>query len=315
MANDFGFALPEDRDRLIDLGKLASGLVHELKNPLGVILLNAEMLLNQSAEIAAGTTERERLEKRLKRIVDSGRNLSAIVESFLSFARPERPDPDAVDVNDLLRDIIDEQSDASERRHIAVSFHPDDQLALMPADRAHLRSIFLNVIKNAMEALQERASDRRLLIVTRSGKEQVRVMIANNGPPLPDKVAANLFEPFRSSKEGGTGLGLAIVHRLVEMHHGTVTVSSDPDQGVSFTFEFPTTLGPATPRQELPIPEAEAVVREDEGRRTSDSRPPSSVLRSPSTAEATPSASTRTGKKTKRTKTKTSGIGRRRSDD
>nr|MBA2480443.1 HAMP domain-containing histidine kinase [Planctomycetota bacterium] len=272
--NPFGFALPEDRDRLIDLGKLAGGLVHELKNPLGVILLNAELLLNQSAQIAPVGSERERLEKRLKRIVDSGRNLSAIVESFLSFARPERPDPDAVDVNALLADLIDEQSDAAERLKVTVSFHPDDQLALMPADRQHLRSIFLNVIKNAMEALNDRPRDRRLVIVTRSGKEQVRVMIANNGPPLPEKVAANLFEPFRSSKEGGTGLGLAIVHRLVEMHHGTVTVSSDPDQGVSFTFEFPTSLGPARPRAELPIPEAEAVVRDEEERPTSDVRRP-----------------------------------------
>ncbi|MBA3707467.1 MAG: HAMP domain-containing histidine kinase, partial [Planctomycetes bacterium] len=273
-ADPFGFALPEDRDRLLDLGKLAGGLVHELKNPLGVILLNAELLLNQSAQIASSTAERERLEKRLKRIVDSGRNLRGIVDSFLSFARPERPDPDAVDVNALLGDLLDEQGDACECAQVTVSFHPDDHLALMPADRHHLRSIFLNVIKNAIEALSDRPLDRRLLVVTRSGKEQVRVVIANNGPPLPEKVAANLFEPFRSSKEGGTGLGLAIVHRLVEMHHGTVTVSSDPDQGVSFTFEFPTPLGPARPRAELPIPEAEAVVRDED-----DSRPSSDVRR------------------------------------
>ncbi len=280
--DSFRFSLPADRDRLADLGRIAGGLVHELKNPLGVILLNAELLINQSAQIAAGTAERERMEKRLKRIVDSGRSLQAIVESFLGFAKPARPDPDAVDINALLRDLVEEQSDLDERAGVAVSLHLDENLALVPADIQHLRSIFLNVLKNAREALLDRPTDRKILIVTRSGKEQVRVMIANNGPPMSEHVAAHLFEPFTSSKEGGTGLGLAIVHRLVEMHHGTVTVSSDRDQGVSFTFEFPTPLGPARPLTELPLPEAEATVRDEER--------PSSVVRRPSSERERASA-------------------------
>ncbi|HAT10063.1 MAG TPA: hypothetical protein DCS97_05595, partial [Planctomycetes bacterium] len=75
-----------------------------------------------------------------------------------------------------------------------------------------------------------------------------------------ERVAAHLFQPFTSDKEGGTGLGLAIVRQLVELHHGTVHVSSDKDAGVSFTIELPTPLGPARPRVELPMPVAEAVV-------------------------------------------------------
>lgn len=263
MADPTGFSLADDRDRLAELGKLAGGLVHELKNPLGVMLLNAELLLNQSTAIAPDAAQREKLEKRLRRIVDSGHNLQAIVESFLSFARPARPDPDAVDINALLRDLVEEQAELDERSGVKVSLRLDDGLALVPADRVHLRSIFLNVLKNAREALQDRPTDRTLLIVTRSAKQQARVMIANNGPAIPEPVIAHLFEPFTSAKEGGTGLGLAIVRRLVDMHHGRVEVSNDPEQGVSFTFEFPTTLGPAIPRAELPMPSAEATVHDD----------------------------------------------------
>jgi signal transduction histidine kinase len=261
-AEAFPFAIPGDRDHLHQLGLLAGGLVHELKNPLGVMLLNAELLLSQSASLAAGPEERERLDKRLRRIRDSGRSLQAIVQSFLAFARPARPDPDAVDINALLTALIEEQSDLNERADVAVALHPDPDLALVPADAEHLRSVFRNVLKNAREALSERASTRRILVVTRSAPGMARVVIANNGPPLPEKVAARLFEPFTSSKEGGTGLGLAIVRRLVEMHHGRVAVSSDPDQGVSFTFEFPTPLGPGRTPPPLPQPAVDAVVRD-----------------------------------------------------
>jgi len=133
----------------------------------------------------------------------------------------------------------------------------------VPADPQQLRSIFSNIITNAREALSERPGQRKLLIVTRSGQHLARIVIANNGPPLSEAIAAHMFEPFHSTKEDGTGLGLAIVRRLVELHHGTVTVSSDPDQGVSFTCEFPTPLGPAKPRTELPMPAIEAVVRDE----------------------------------------------------
>ena len=262
-SNDtYGFTVPDDRDRLAELGRIAGSLVHELKNPVGVILLNAELMQNQISP-SLSTAEREREEKRLRRIVDAARNIQGVVQSFLSFARPGQPDPDAIDVNGLLRTLLEEQSEALESANISLSFHPDDNLALLAADVQHLRSIFLNIITNAREALAARPDDRRLLVVTRSAPQLVRVVIANNGPPFDERVAAHLFQPFMSSKDDGTGLGLAIVQRLVELHHGTVTASSDKAQGVSFTLEFPTDLGPAKARTELPMPSVEAEVRSD----------------------------------------------------
>jgi two-component system NtrC family sensor kinase len=268
---------PADRDRLAELGQVAGDLVHELKNPIGVITLNAELLL-KAATPGLSLDDRERLDKRVHRVLESARSLQSIVQSFLSFARPGRPDPDAVDLNDLLATILEEQSDLLEQARIHVSFHRDEALAMLPADIHHLRSIFLNVISNAREALLERPvvgteSTRKLLVITRAGTGTVRVVIANNGPPFAERVAAHLFEPFVSSKEEGTGLGLAIVRRLVELHQGTVTASSDPAQGVSFTLEFPTSLGPAKARTELPLPTVEAKVRSGTAKNQGAGRP------------------------------------------
>jgi signal transduction histidine kinase len=259
----FGFTVPTDRDELAELGKIAGVLVHELKNPIGIILLNAELMQNQISP-SLSTHERDREVKRLQRIIDSAKNVQNVVQSFLSFARPGHLDPDAVNVNSLILSLLDEQAELFEQAAISVSFHPDENLQLLAADKAHLRSIFLNVITNAREALLMRKEDRRLLVVTRGGKNVIRIVIANNGPPFDERIESHLFQPFSTSKDDGTGLGLAIVKRLVELHHGTVTASSDASRGVSFTFEFPTTLGPAKARTELPLPTVEARIRSDQ---------------------------------------------------
>jgi signal transduction histidine kinase len=279
----FPFALPADqdaRDRLAELGSIAGALVHELKNPLGAIRLNVEMLLQACQQ---GRLDPERSEARLRRILAGIDHLGDITQGFLSFARPGRPDPERVDINALLEDLLAQQDEVLREAGITVSFHPAEDLAAVPADAGQLKSVFLNIVLNARNALRHREGERRLIIATRNRRRGVRVVIANNGPPLPAGLTGRLFQPFVSGGEGGTGLGLAIVRRLVELHHGRVTASSDPLQGVSFTVELPTILGPARSRVELPAPplvtvraapaEAGAVVRDAEpaprrGRRT-----------------------------------------------
>ncbi|TVR13701.1 MAG: sensor histidine kinase [Planctomycetota bacterium] len=256
--NGFGFALPDDprqRDRLAELGSIAGGLVHELKNPLGAIALNVELLLDAYAK---GDPQPERSKARLQRIQAGTNHLQDIVQSFLSFARPGRPDVDKVDISQLLHHIVDEQRDLLNADRISIAIRVAPDLAAVPGDSGQLRSIFLNIILNARDALRDdpRPIDRQIIIAARNRRHGIRVVIANNGPALNSTAAAHLFDPFFSAKDGGTGLGLAIVARLVELHRGRVTASSNPDQGVSFTIELPTTLGPAQHRTELPAPDA-----------------------------------------------------------
>jgi signal transduction histidine kinase len=245
-----GFQLPHDQDRLADLGRLAGALAHEIKNPLGVVVMNADLVL---AARPAGIEDAswERLQARMRRIREAAANLQGTVQGFLAYAKPDRPDPQPVDVNEVLGALVEELSEGFAAEGIEVAFHPEGAMLLVPADRSHLRSVFLNILLNARDALREREGDRRILVVSRAGQGTVRTVIANNGPPLPERVAMHLFQPFVSGKEHGTGLGLAIVRRLVELHRGTVKVSSDPAQGVSFAIELPTHLGPVRPRLAL----------------------------------------------------------------
>ena len=259
----FRFELPEDpsrRDRLAELGQLAGGLAHELKNPLGAIALNVQMLQEQ---LRRDEIDHDKAQRRLGRIADGTRHLGDIVNAFLGFARPGRPDRERVDINRLLDDLIEEQRPLLDQDDIQVVMHPAADLAAVPGDPAQLRAVFLNIILNARDALAQIADERRLVIATRNRRGRISIVIANNGPPLSEQAAAHLFDPFFSAKENGTGLGLAIVQRLVALHNGRTWVNSDPHQGVSFTIELPTTLGPARPRAELPLPTSEATVRDD----------------------------------------------------
>jgi signal transduction histidine kinase len=281
-----------DQQRLAELGSLAGALVHELKNPLGVIMLNAELIQQQLEGLGIEAPAQEKMSRRLARILSSARNLQAVADSFLGFARPSNPDPDAVDINQLLRELIDERSESDEAAQLQVTLHLDDNLPEVPADRLQLRSVFGNILKNAREALLERPRERRILVITRAAPNLARVMIANNGPAIPERVLARLFQPFTSGKDDGTGLGLAIVQRLVDLHHGRIEVSSDTQQGVTFTLEFPTTLGPAQPRPELPLPTAEAVVRDDD--ESQGGRPGGDSAARPASERARRSAGMRT---------------------
>jgi len=272
MSQGPGFSLPEN-DRLVELGRIAGGLVHEIKNPLGVVSMNADLLREQVGKVVPAGSERERMLRRIERIGESVKSLQAIVTSFLQFARPGRPDPSAVDLNAVIHAVVEEQAEANAADRVQVAFRPDEGVAAVPADPAQLAAVFRNILVNAREALRGREGERRILIATRGSHGSVRVVIANNGPPIPERVAAHLFQPFTSDKESGTGLGLAIVRQLVELHHGTVHVSSDKDAGVSFTVELPTPLGPARPRMELPMPVAEAVVRPATRRRSRNPKP------------------------------------------
>ena len=255
----FGFALPDDpkhRDRLAELGTIAGGLVHELKNPLGAISLNVEMLLDA---IANDRSDPAKTESRLKRIQSGTEQLQHIVHAFLSFARPGKPDFNRVDISKVLEETVEEQRELLAADEIDINLHLAPDLSAVAGDAQHLKSAFLNIILNARDAFRgddRNIEQRRVIIAARNRKNGIRVVIANNGPPLSEQAAAHLFDPFFSNKEGGTGLGLAIVARLIELHSGRVTASSNPDQGVSFTIELPTKLGPAQARTELPAPDA-----------------------------------------------------------
>lgn len=228
-------------DRLSTLGTLAAGLAHEIKNPLGGIKGAAQLL---ERELPAGSDLREYTTIMLKEV---GR-VNRIVEELLSLTTPRKLELAHVDTHQVLGDIITLQKKACTTREI--TFIQDFDLSIPPilADEALITQLFLNLIKNAVEALHDfgqiRISTRVLsdYSMTKKGERFSRMVVIDvidDGSGIAKELLENLFTPFFTTKTKGTGLGLAICHKIVTEHRGMIRVDSEPGKGTTFTVMLP----------------------------------------------------------------------------
>ncbi len=227
-------------DRLSTLGTLAAGLAHEVKNPLGGIK-GAAQLLEQ--ELAA---ESELLEYTRVMIRETER-IDRIIRELLDLASPRGLKLAPVNLHRILGDILLLQKQAVADRQISFVTHFDPSIPDIMADGEMLTRLFLNLIRNAIDAMAESGqltvtsrvlSDYRLAQNERRSR-MVAVEIADDGPGIPSADLENIWTPFFSSKSTGTGLGLTICHKIVSEHRGMIKVESDPGHGTKFTVLLP----------------------------------------------------------------------------
>ncbi|HWX38930.1 MAG TPA: ATP-binding protein [Candidatus Sulfotelmatobacter sp.] len=226
-------------ERLAALGQLSAGLAHEIRNPLGVIKGSADMLNRK----VAGS---EPLVAELAGYISTEVNrLNALVVRFLDFARPSklelRPE--------RLTEIVDRALEAATAScpnagvHVVRDYAPD--LPAIPADAQFCEQVFVNLITNAMQAMQSQDASLertlRLSIVPeeRSGERGVGVIVADSGTGVPPELREQIFNPFFTSKKDGVGLGLSIVAKIVDDHRGTIRLEENTPRGARFHVFFP----------------------------------------------------------------------------
>jgi len=228
-------------DRLSTLGALAAGLAHEIKNPLGGIKGAAQLM---ERELPVGSDLREYTCIMLKEV---GR-VNRIVEELLNLTTPRKLELSHVDIHQVLGDIVTLQKRAAITKNIA--FVQDFDLSIPPilADEALVTQLFLNLIKNGVEALNDNGQIRistRVLSdysMTKKGERFSRMVVidvTDDGAGIPKEMMENLFTPFFTTKSKGTGLGLAICHKIVTEHRGMIRVDSEPGKGSNFTVMLP----------------------------------------------------------------------------
>jgi two-component system sensor histidine kinase FlrB len=211
------------------LGEMAAGIAHEVRNPLGSILLYARML---QQDLGGMPPQRQLADK----IAGSVQKLEHVVGDVLAFARETRCRPVPVDAEDLIQASLSAARDDSEVwRDLDVHVSPGAACVLM-ADPSQAQRALVNVLRNGAEIMHESpvpGSPRRLEIcvapVTQlgpdgRGQEFIVISVRDFGPGLPADCAAKLFTPFFTTKRSGTGLGLAIVHRIMDAHQGRVSL-------------------------------------------------------------------------------------------
>jgi two-component system NtrC family sensor kinase len=221
------------QEKLASLGKLATGIAHEINNPLGGILIYSHLLLEDMKK------DDPRYDN-LAKIVKETTRCKDIVKGLLQFARPKEPEAIQIDINATLDSALSLLESQAVFQNITVKKVYDSNLPFVVADRSQLQQVFINIILNAADAMDKKGS---LILKTYLGDDRrfLHVAFRDTGHGIKREDKSRLFEPFFTTKEvgAGTGLGLAISYSIIQKHGGTIEVESEVGKGSTFTVKLP----------------------------------------------------------------------------
>jgi len=232
-------------DRLASLGELASGIAHEIRNPLagigGALQILSKQFDNDNPNHVI-----------FKEVLDQVLRLDDFVKNLLQFARPSTPKFEPLKVEDVIDSTLFLVSNQISKKKIKLQVENESNQPDIQGDKNLLQQVFLNIIINALDAMegggtlglkvrwdQEEILPAPEAIYCAPGQNQVLIEISDTGPGINEEDIDNIFNPFFTTKSQGTGLGLSITHRIIEQHHGTISVDSNPDTGTTFTISLP----------------------------------------------------------------------------
>lgn len=225
-------------ERLAAIGQLAGGVAHDLRNPLGAIR-NAWFFV--SKKVGAAPAWQDKRVAQLAAVIDTElARCGRIIGDLLDFARDRPPYRVPCPVDELVRDSLSVVVRPAPTIELAQEVPPD--LPVPNLDRDQLRQVIVNLAQNAAEAVDP-ARGRVVVRATMAGP-LLQLAVADNGAGIPPEVRRRLFEPLFTTKTKGTGLGLSIVANMVKRHGGSITCTSEPGAGTTFTVTLP--LGEAS---------------------------------------------------------------------
>jgi signal transduction histidine kinase len=216
------------KNRLADLGQMASHVAHEVRNNLVPVALYMSLLRRRLSNDQGSLDI-------LDKVATGFTSLDATVNDLLSFTAERDPRLVPVRLCELIQDIHGSLAPQLSAQGIHSEIDVPRGLTVM-ADRDMLRRAVLNLTLNALDAMPDGGD---LVVTGYGGTAGVELEIADSGPGLTDEVRQRAFEPFFTTKSSGTGLGLAIVYRVAEVHGGDVTAMNCPEGGAAFTLRFP----------------------------------------------------------------------------
>jgi signal transduction histidine kinase len=227
--------------RMTTLGQLASALAHELSQPLGAILRNAE-----AAELHLNSPSPDLTELRaiVSDIRKDDQRAGDVIERMRALIKRRTLAMNPLALDELLKGVISLVHSDARARHVALDCVVAAGLPLVSGDRVHLSQVLLNLIINSMDAMQTSKPDSKRVVIEARSREQgkVEVAVTDSGPGVPPEVINKVFEPFYTTKSEGLGMGLPISRTIIEAHGGRLWAERSAE-GTGATFRF--TLRPA----------------------------------------------------------------------
>ncbi len=234
-------------ERLAAVGRLAAGVAHEINNPLAVIGEVTGYLTDLLEDEPARDELMDELHNWLPKLTDQVRRGRSVTSRMLSFARKSEAEVDVVEVNHALDEVLPFLEKEASLAAVALHRNYASDLPHVKVEEMQLQEIFINLINNSIQALQERSGGNIWLTTSERGGK-VLIGVEDDGPGIDPEIADRLFDPFVTTKPPGrgTGLGLSICYGVVKRYDGEILVESEPGHGAKFTVVFPAHQGEIT---------------------------------------------------------------------
>ena len=218
-------------ERLAAIGRLASGLAHEINNPINGVR-------NCIYAIKADPDNREQTSEYLEMMDEGLTHASGVIEKLLGFARKQQSGLAAIALNDTIDSVIRLVKFKLDRKNINLEIDRADDLPLIMADRQLIQEVIMNLMINAVDAVDDGG---KILLRTTATEDEVQLQVHDHGEGIPQHLQDQIFDPFFTTKETGegTGLGLSISLGIVQAHGGVLEVFSTPEKGTTFTMHLP----------------------------------------------------------------------------
>lgn len=219
------------------MGEMASGLAHELAQPLATIATYSGAV---SDRITSGNWSKEELTGILGKISDMARRASGITRTIADHVRGTEPHRSSVKVDDIIRSIIPLAETITHENGIRLQYHAVEPDLTVVVNRTEIESVILNLVRNAVDAMADTAADeKRIEIRTAIDEAFAVIAVTDTGCGIDPDIRDNLFEPFFTTKPDGIGMGLAICRTIIEGYGGRFLVDSSPDTGTTIRFTLP----------------------------------------------------------------------------
>jgi signal transduction histidine kinase len=229
-----------NREKMSSLGQVATGIAHEIRNPLSGINIHLSALekLLENGGGPAARMEREEKEI-LEHIRSASERIESIVKKVLDFARPSPPQLEFADLNRAIEDAVDFLGTTFRKSRITLDRSGIASLPMCYADSSLILQVVMNLITNAVQAM-EGTQGQRVIGVSSAVKDgKIVICVSDSGPGVPPALREKIFDPFYTTRKGGYGIGLSFSHRVISDHGGTLKAEASRWGGAEFRIELP----------------------------------------------------------------------------